>query len=118
MTFSKLGALAAAVALSATGAQATTTCSSHVIPVKASAQNQVIYAPNTNLSDPEGVMSFLGSGLGALGQLAGFIPVSGTYNIAAKYCAPDPAAKAPASRANEVQLLVRTLLKLLSYFRD
>ena len=81
-------------------------CTSQTIPVTASANNQIVFAPTTDLTTPSGVLSFLGSGAGVLGQLTGFLPVSGTYNIAAKYCEPARNPKAPASRATEVQLLL------------
>lgn len=96
-TLMLLAAIAASVV-------ATPDCTSHIIPVKASASNRVIFAPTTDLTTAQGVTSFISSGAGALGQLAGFLPTTGTYNIAAKFCAPAP--NAPAKRAHEVQLLL------------
>lgn len=81
-------------------------CTTHTVPVTASANNQVIFAPTTDLTSPSGVLSFLGSGAGLLGQLTGILPVSGTYNIAVKYCQPARNPTAPASRASEVQVLL------------
>lgn len=87
-------------------AAAAASCTSHVISVTTNANNGIIFAPNFDLTSPDGVLSFLSSGAGLLGQFAGLLPVSGTYNIAAKYCAPALNPNAPPARAKEVQLLL------------
>lgn len=94
-----LAALAAGPTLSAAA-----TCTSHTIKVQTSANNRVVFAPSLDLTTFSGVESFLGSGAGVLGQLAGFIPVSGSYDIAAKYCRPAPGS--PASRSKQYQLML------------
>lgn len=81
-------------------------CSSHMIPVTTSANNGIVLAPGFDLTSPSGVESFLSSGAGFLGQFAGLLPVSGTYQIAAKYCQPQSNPRAPAGRSTEVQLLL------------
>lgn len=106
-----LGGLATAPSLVAGAA-----CTSHTIKVTARASNRVIFAPTTDLNSPSGVLSFLGSGAGLLGQLTGFIPVSGTYDIAAKFCQPEQNPQAPAGRATEVQLLLHGVPYNSSYW--
>jgi hypothetical protein len=83
---------------------AAATCTSHTINVKATASNRVVFAPSLDLTSVAGIESLRSSGAGLLGQLVGFLPVSGTYSIAAKYCQPAPGS--PISRAREVQLLL------------
>lgn len=56
-------------------------CTDFMIPVQAKASNRDIFNPNLDFSSVSGVTSFLSSGVGALGQLFGFVPVSGTYQI-------------------------------------
>lgn len=97
-----LAALAAAAAPTLSSAAAT--CTSHTIKVQTTANNRVVFAPSLDLTTLSGTESFLGSGAGVLGQLAGFIPVGGTYDIAAKYCPPVPGS--PASRSKQYLLLL------------
>lgn len=86
---------------------AAVSCTSHTIPVTVTnVENRVVFAPGYDLNTVSGVTSFISSGGGLLGQLAGYLPVSGTYSIAAQYCEPQENAEAPASRAKEVQLLL------------
>lgn len=96
--------LLGALAVAAPGVSGIASCTSHIINVKASASNHALFAPNLDLTSVSGIESLLSSGAGLLGQLLGFLPVSGTYEIAAKYCPPAPGS--PASRAKEVQLLL------------
>lgn len=93
-----------ALAASAPTISAAATCTSHTIKVDATANNRVVFAPSLDLTSVSGIESLLSSGAGLLGQLVGFLPVSGSYDIAAKYCQPAPGS--PASRAKEVQLLL------------
>ncbi|KXS96608.1 hypothetical protein AC578_10449 [Pseudocercospora eumusae] len=93
---------------------AAASCTSHTIPVKTSANNGVILAPNLDLTSLSGVESFLGSGAGFLGQFAGLLPVGGTYQIAAKYCTPAPGGSA--KRAKEVQVLLHGVPYNSSYW--
>lgn len=90
----------------APGIASVASCSSHTVPVKANANNGVIFAPSLDLTSVSGVESFLSSGAGFLGQLAGFLPVSGTYQIAMKYCKPEINPTAPPGRSKEVQVLL------------
>lgn len=105
----------AATILSAVPARAAW-CTSHTIPVRTSANNGVVFAPNFDLTSPSGVESFLSSGAGFLGQLAGFLPVSGTYQIAAKYCQPANNPRAPPGRSKEVQVLLHGVPYNSSYW--
>ena len=99
--------LAGLLAASLPTVSAAASCTSHMIPVAVKdAHNRVVFAPGFDLNSISGVTSFLSSGGGLLGQLAGFLPTSGTYEIAAKYCEPAENANAPAARAKEVQLLL------------
>ncbi|CZT25783.1 uncharacterized protein RCC_11452 [Ramularia collo-cygni] len=96
--------LLAALAATAPTLSTAATCTSHTIKVQATANNRVIFAPGSDLTSVSGVESLLSSGAGLLGQLAGFFPVSGTYDIAAEYCQPAPGS--PLSRHRDVQLLL------------
>ncbi|USW56057.1 Putative alpha/beta hydrolase-1 [Septoria linicola] len=108
--------LVASVLAVAPAIVAAAVCTTHTIPVTASANNQVVFAPTTDLTSPSGVLSFLGSGAGLLGQLTAFLPVSGTYNITAKYCQPARNPRAPAGRASEVQVLLHGVPYNSSYW--
>ncbi|KAK4498520.1 hypothetical protein PRZ48_011178 [Zasmidium cellare] len=110
-----LGKSLTAVLASAASAWAAS-CTSHTIPVTTSANNGIVLAPSLDLTSLSGVESFLSSGAGFLGQFAGLLPVSGTYQIAAKYCQPANNPSAPAGRSKEVQLLLHGVPYNSSYW--
>ncbi|SMR56012.1 unnamed protein product [Zymoseptoria tritici ST99CH_1A5] len=110
----RITSVAATLLAAAPGPSLAATCSSHMISVRATANNRVVFAPTLDLTSPSGVESLLSSGAGALGQLVEFLPVSGTYQIAAKYCR--PASGAPSGRSKHVQLLLHGVPYNSSYW--
>lgn len=92
-------------------------CIDFEIPVTASANNKLIYSPTHDLSTVDGVTSFLSSDFGLLGQLFNEIPQTITVPLSARYCAPDPNAKAPPSRKSHVQFLVHGIPYTKNYWQ-
>lgn len=79
-------------------------CTDLVIPITAAATNEVIPIPTTlNYSDPASVAAFIQTIIGDADATYPGIPTSGTFQISARYCAPQVTV---ASRNKTIQLLV------------